>query len=348
MPALLWAVLLLWRSVMLFKIFIYLFTYGAYPGSFSMKRITLLCLAMIQVFLFYMPVSARENDGKVLELLIRSSNEVGGWSRNYLKEEMLRLALEKSREKYGDYVVRVVEYPVKQSRVIEQIQLGGPFRVICTMTSAQRELDLWPIRIPVYKGLMGYRVLIIRAEDQSLYNKVTNLQALKAFVGVQGHDWPDADILQTNGLQLYRSPSYLGAFNMLKFKRVDYFPRGIHEAWDELRNAPGDGLAVENTILLYYPAPMYFFVRRGDTELHQRIREGLLMAKADGSFDQLFYNHPDVRDVFNLSNMRQRKVFPLKNIGLSEYTPLDKKSWWYQIGDELSYFSDNDKRSGEK
>ena len=120
---------------------------------------------------------------------------------------------------------------------------------------------------------------------------------------------------------------------MLSYKRFDYFPRGVNEIWEEVRTHRNQGLIVEKTLLLKYPAPIYFFVNKRNVELAKRLEKGLRLAIQDGSFDRLFLNHPSNRPIFELAQMKKRRIFLLKNPLLPEETPLWDKALWYSVED---------------
>ncbi len=286
-------------------------------------------------------VSAEDKKASILELNIRPQKIKGESSSDTFKYQVLKLVLRKTQKKFGDFVLKEYKNQIKQSRVISLIKKGETFRVIATMTSLAREQELWPIRIPLYRGLLGHRIFIIREEDQPIFSAMTTLDELKKLTAIQGHDWPDSDILESNGFKLYRSANFRGIFQMLRLNRGDYFPRGIHEPWLELKKHKDKNLAIEKTLLLHYIAPFYFFVRYGDHELHDRIKEGLLIAMKDGSFAALFFNHPDMQNIFEQAMIGKRKIFQIKNPVLSKETPLDKPKLWYRVGDEKRYFSKN-------
>ena len=48
------------------------------------------------------------------------------------------------------------------------------------MTTREREERLQPIRIPIYKGLIGWRVNLLRQTDSQLLSHVRTLDDLKA------------------------------------------------------------------------------------------------------------------------------------------------------------------------
>ena len=294
---------------------------------------TLILVAFVPLSNASTIMQSKEN---VLELVVRPNKKAGEPVSHLFKNQVLDLVLQKTKSKYGDYKITAYKKPISQSGVLALINKGQIFRVTATMSSNQREKLARPIRIPIYKGLLGHRIFIIRPEDQSKFSSVNSINDLREFMAIQGHDWPDADILEDNSLSVYRSPNYQGIFQMVKAKRGDYFPRGVHEPWAELDRNASLNLAVETSLLLKYPAPFYFFVRYGDDELYNRIREGFLLAIEDGSFDKLFYGHQEMKNIFEKANLSNRRVLEIRNTGLHPDTPLEKKKWWYKIGDEIN------------
>ncbi len=252
---------------------------------------------------------------------------------------MLHLILQKTQAKYGDFVIK--EYPnkIKQDRVISFIKKNKTFRVLATMDSLKRRKSIRPIEIPIYKGLLSHRIFIIRKEDQALFSKIKSKAQLQSLGAIQGHDWPDSDILQSAGFKVIRSPNYANIFKMLRLKRGDYFPRGLHEPWREVQRHKDKTLAVEKTLLIQYDAPFYYFVSYEDKVLYNRIKEGFLKAIADGSFDRLFYNHPEITQVFKKAQVGSRRIFRIKNPGFNRNSALIKDEFWYKLGDEERFWS---------
>jgi len=116
---------------------------------------------------------------------------------------------------------------MQQGRAIHQLAQDKNVDIIWTVTSKTRERQLLPIRIPLLKGLLGHRVLIIRKKEKRIFSAVLNLEDLQQFTAGQGHDWPDVKILQANGINVSTASTYDGLFSMLQAARFDFFPRGI-------------------------------------------------------------------------------------------------------------------------
>ncbi|MFT4924251.1 MAG: hypothetical protein ACI8WB_000329 [Phenylobacterium sp.] len=216
-----------------------------------------------------------------------------------------------------------------QGRAISLLSRSVELDVLWTATTVAREKALLPVRIPLLKGLLGYRVFIIRAGDQAKFAAINTLEQLQALTAGQGHDWPDTQILRANFVKVETTSTYDGLFAMLKAKRFDYFPRGVNEAWAELASHQDKAFMVEKSLLIHYPLPTYFFVAPGNTALANRLEQGLRMAQQDGSFEQLFYAYLNSDDGVKLDGLKDRKMIKLVNPFLPVLTPVDEKDLWY-------------------
>ena len=244
--------------------------------------------------------------------------------------ELLRLALEKTVASHGPYRLEAASDPLTQSRALAELSTGRELDVVWSMTSIEREQLARPIRIPLLKGLLGYRLLIIREEDTPWFAGVQHLDQLREVRAGQGHDWPDVDILNANGLSVVRASSYDSLFLMLDQGRFDYLPRGLTEAWAELDQRPEMAITMAPGLLLYYPTAAYFFVAPDNTPLAERLTQGLEQAIADGSFDRLFFNHPQHEAALARTRANTRHILTLDNPVLPPETPLHRPALWYR------------------
>lgn len=214
-----------------------------------------------------------------------------------------------------------------QGRAILALERGDPgVTLLWTMTDVDREARLLPIRIPIYKGLIGWRIPLLRQDRVDLFKDVKTLPDLRAYTAGQGHDWPDTGILQANGLRVETTSRYASLFDMLAVGRFDYFPRSVAEIWGELETTTTRGLAVDPHVILHYPAAFYFFVSKNNTKLATDLERGLNLAIADGSFDALFYRYHG--DIIARANIKGRTVIRLKNPALPPQTPLHRQELW--------------------
>ncbi|PWF39457.1 hypothetical protein C7C56_026935 [Massilia glaciei] len=243
--------------------------------------------------------------------------------RGEYPEQLLRRALAYSGAKYA---ARPARMPMQQRRALLELEHGGAIDVVWTMTSREREQKLLPIRIPIDKGLIGWRLLLIRDADLARFESHRDGAALKRLLAVQVRDWPDLAILRANGFQAYGSASYDSTFPMLLSGRVDYFPRSIGEVWREAARFEGEGLSVAPSVVLHYPSAIYFFVHKDNHALARDVERGLEAMLADGAFDRLFKQFHDAE--LARSALRSRRVVELDNPLLPEQTPLTRKKLW--------------------
>jgi membrane-bound lytic murein transglycosylase MltF len=194
--------------------------------------------------------------------------------------------------------------------------------IVCFMTSAEREAAFLPIRIPVDKGLIGWRLLLISKVKARYAEGWTNIEQLKRLRAGQGSDWPDTEILRSNGFLVHGTSNYEGLFSMLSQGRIDYFPRSVNEVWNEA-DAHSDQLEVEPSVVLRYPSASYFFVRKGNDKLAVDVTAGLEKMIADGSFDKLFYEY--YGDILKRSSLKDRRVIELRNPLLPDGVPAGRQ-----------------------
>jgi hypothetical protein len=243
--------------------------------------------------------------------------------------KLLQLALRKAN---ASYQLRPSELVMVQGRALLQIEGNSKYvHVAWSMTSKAREKQVMPIRIPIDKGLLGWRLGMVTKANRDLFAHVASAADLAAFSAASGHDWPDTAILRSNGLGVVDTDKYELLFRMLENGKVAYFPRAVTEIWTELAARKSNGLVVADHLLIYYPAPNYFFVNKHNTKLAAAITLGLERAIADGSFEHLFLQHfgADIERV----DFARRRVLVLSNPSLPEETPLDRAALWFTFPD---------------
>ena len=237
--------------------------------------------------------------------------------------KVLELALKKSGVPFNAAPLKA---QMPQGRALLELAKGGELNVVWSITSKQRERDLLPIRIPIDKGLYGWRLLLVNRSDVLKFSDVRSLKDMKAFKAGQGHDWPDTSILRANELSVEVSPQYDALFRMLKARRFDYFPRSVLEIWGEADQYADAGLVIEPKLLLHYPTAFYFFVSKSKPELAATLERGLNTAIKDGSFERLFQQTYGV--LIQRANLAGRTQLLLDNPLLPSKMPLSRKELW--------------------
>lgn len=222
------------------------------------------------------------------------------------------------------------EQGMKQVRAVYELAHdSGKLDIMITMTSPEREAALLRVPVPLTKGLLGWRIALVRKERLHQFADVRAAGQLKKFVAGQGHDWPDTAILRGNGLPVEVSSTYEGMFKMIEAGRIDYFPRAVQQVFAEQKEHPA--LAVEPHIALRYAADAYFFVNRRNTALAADVRRGLERAMADGSFDQLFYSYFAAQ--IAAAGLEGRRIIALPNPARAPSLPVEHSKLWFSLAD---------------
>jgi hypothetical protein len=237
---------------------------------------------------------------------------------------LLTLCLDKAG---GDYQLRPSELHMQQGRSLRFLEQGKYIDIVWTVTSEEREQAFLPIRIPIDRGLIGWRLLLIQQKNRAAFAAVTSKDALAALRAGQGHDWPDTEVLRQNHFEVATSTSYDALFNMLALGHIAYFPRSVAEVWPEVDARPTLGLEVEQSLVIHYPEALYFFVNRRNTALASAVEKGLRAAIADGSMDALFAQYHG--DAIRRAKLMARRVITMPNPLLpASARPADRALWF--------------------
>lgn len=242
--------------------------------------------------------------------------------------KLLALALAHTPDVKG--AVKLVPYAeeVTQNRGILLLQAGA-IDVIALGTNDEREAKMLPVKIDILRGIVGFRLLVIRGADQARIQKMDDSSLRKRLAFGLNSQWADLPIMQANGFSVITSSSYENLFEMLAAGRFDAFPRGLNEARRELdaRKQKYPQLVIEKSKALFFPYPIYFWVKKDHVALAQRIERGLKLSLADGSFRKLFESY-HAAEIATLKT-ENRHVIRLDNPILPAGTAQPDTSWWW-------------------
>lgn len=232
--------------------------------------------------------------------------------------DLLQLILNAS--KLPDEVIQLHfnDKPLSQARWIAAVLQGIDNDVLWTMTNNDREKSMRAIRVPLLKGLMGYRLLVIRKGDETVFSSIKTKEQLLALSAGQGIHWPDTDILRVNRFNVVEAMAKENLYKMLIVKRFDFFPRGLTEINLEDKFITPKNLIVEPHLILHYPTDLYFFVNKKNTELATRLEKGWAIIQKNGEFEKFFLAAERVQAALAILNKRDRTVIELDNPFLSE------------------------------
>lgn len=233
----------------------------------------------------------------------------------YFYEQVLNLALEKTRATDGDYAITHNVHGGGIARDRAMLIADAGIQVMWGSATRERQQQLRLIPIDLLKNLNNYRVLLINKDSQDLFAQVKSLEDLRSFSTGSGEHWTDGNIFRDNGFSVVVTSSYSGLFKMLAARRFKFISRGLHEIGSDIAEYKDLGLIQEKTILIKYDPPVRysFFVNKSNVKLADRIERGLKLAQADGSFDNLFYRIPSFKEGEEILKSSHRKLIEIKN-----------------------------------
>lgn len=240
---------------------------------------------------------------------------------------LLREALSRTEARHGPFFMEPTAGFLNQARQLLELEQGRELRVQWSATTLEKEQRLLPLRFPTRRGLLGYRIALIRRERQDEFRLVRHIEDLRRYSIGQGGAWIDTPIYRAQGFRV-ETGNYEALFRMLVLGRFDLFPRGLNEVFAEhaARQAELPELAIEDSLALHYPMPYYFFFNRNDTALAARVGEGLLSMQRDGSFEQHFWRFHG--ESLRKARMHERRLIRLENPFLPPDTPPLNSPLW--------------------
>lgn len=250
--------------------------------------------------------------------------------RKRFKQQVLEQALEHTREEYGDYQINVSSSQLTVKRAMIELEKGTLINSYVAVTTEEWEKRTIPIRIPLRRGLLNYRLLVINKEDAPLFEEVHTVEDLKKLKAGLVRGWATTSIFQNEGFKVEIVNDFDGMFRMLAQNRFHFTVRGVNEVFDELeqRKPKLDKLMPAPNIALYIPSPTYLFVSPKYPRLAERLKKGLELMIEDGTLEDIFDQY--FLDDIKKAELSTRRLVPINNPFLPAATPLDNPKLWYQ------------------
>ena len=295
------------------------------PGKARNSSLLSLALACLLNFVLSIFSVTHAMDVAILDAPV---NEID--KRNDYTNILLTQILERTKAKYGPYRVEYAPSYMYRDRLLTELKHGIVVNVTAKATRPDwEESDLITLRIPVDKGITEYRIALIRAGDQEKFSNISNVDDLKRLTLGVGHAWSTRQVYQALNFKYEAAADWEGLYKMLVAGRFDYFPRALSEVFVEYddRKASFPDMAIEKSMMLYFPLPKYFFVSPQSPRLAARIAAGFKAMIKDGSFDRLFFKYH--QPLIERADFCSRRIFRMSNPLLSDKTPLDKPEYWY-------------------
>lgn len=217
-----------------------------------------------------------------------------------------------------------------QNRALEQMEHGNFIDIYWTGTSKKREERYGFVPIPLVKGLLGYRVFVVHQSQLSQFEQINSLKQLRKLSLCQGAHWPDTKIMQAVKLRVTTNTVYENMFKQVYNGRCDAFPRGINEALSEVkaRTKVMPKLRLYDELILRYPFAMYFFTKKNNKTLVDKLTKGLEQAIDDGTFERYMREHPTTSHLFPVSNWINNRRIDIPNRLMSKNIDSSNKRYW--------------------
>jgi hypothetical protein len=282
------------------------------------KSWTILVSFVFVIFVFSQNVSA------AVWNIVYPQSEIEDDIRDHYPLALLDLALQKTGVRYD---LKPSTSPLRQGRALKRLEENLEVNIVWSMTDVQREQQLRPIRIPITRGLIGWRVFISHKNSRFLSEKISNMTDLLTYKPVQGVAWPDTKILQANGFNVVTARDYIEGTEIINNDLADFYPRSVVEVLQELNNQYSEDFRLRKGLAIYYPTAMYYFTNNQNATLSRLIEIGLERAIADGSYEKLFTEF--YGEIIKELDIENSLYFRLANPLLPPLTPIDKKEYWY-------------------
>lgn len=249
----------------------------------------------------------------------------GEHSDNDYSLELLRLALERAG---GHYQLQALGYWPPRGRDFAMMESQSGIDVMWGNARQDREDRFLTIRIPIFKGLIGWRIPLVHETKKEMFGNITDVSALRFYRPGQYFSWTDTRILKHNGIDVFEANNRPGLMSMLVNHKFDYFPRAAIEIMHEYEQHKHLGVMIDPHILIIYPTAFYFYVHKENLPLAENITRGLETIIENGEMDKLFFNH--FGDELKALSIAERKVIRLENPYIPGKAPFERKELWLE------------------
>lgn len=236
-------------------------------------------------------------------------------SRQQYEREVLEAVLKATTAVQGNYQLQedLTDYPLAADEASVFRSKGFDiFGTVAGNTKLANEKKIL-IPLPLMKGLLGYRILIIRATDKEKFAAIKSAQQLQQLrLGIPS-TWADAELFRQNGYKVEEKGSFDDLFTRLENNEFDYVSFGANEVAGVFaqRAVQSGKLIVDSSLLVYYPFPLVFYVNPNNKALAERVTAGLKIISSNGELDKIFNRYFGAE--LEALNLSARTKITLKN-----------------------------------
>lgn len=274
----------------------------------STKTACWLILLMVLV-----PLSARALANEPLLVKYLGNNTRSINEDYYLA--IIEEALKATTSTYGPYQLIFTLEQISSERKHDLLILGKKVnvdRLVGFPSQKGPREGLIRIGVPVLNGFMGYRILLIRAEEQPRFNNINTLSELSKLSMGFGKGW-EGHVYKYNGFSVSEPLTMTLLLKMLAGKRYHFVPLSAIEIDDgyEIDGKQVDNLVPEQNLLIYMPLPVYFYVSPEQPVLADRLTVGLKYLQENGQMGEIFKAYFGER--LKRLNLSERRLIGLSN-----------------------------------
>lgn len=259
---------------------------------------------------------------------LRSPEAIHDQRESY-NNELIALALEKTKAEYGDYAIRSIP-PMNTARSVSSLETDAYKNLLVELSyeeELERDKNLTYINFPIHLGIVGYRICFVSPRIRESLKSIQSTEDLKKFSIGQGLSWADTKVLRHNGFHVIEIGNYESLFKMIIAGRIDLFCRGANELFNEYLSHKYMGdLHYDQSFAIRYTLPRFYYLNNKNVLAKERIEKGLIAAYKDGSLQKIWLKHflPGVE----FANLKKRKIFTIEN-PLIKSLPKDYNQYFY-------------------
>lgn len=238
---------------------------------------------------------------------------------------LLKLALEKTE---ASPKVLPTFKALPKNRALYQLKEGSGVDVVWARTTTQREKDFRAIKIPIFKGLSGWKVPLVNKQRDLDLSHVKTVAQLQRYSVIQGSHWSGRQVFEANDIVVHHAYEQRSLFEMLSRNRGDLLFQSVIDTWSYQENHRHHNIEMEQHLTVRFPEAIYFFVHPENEALAKLIETGLKASISDGSFDALF--NELVTPYIERCQLESRNVVELENPGFPRaQSALNERFWFY-------------------
>lgn len=235
-------------------------------------------------------------------------------TRQQYELDVLNAALAATTAQYGAYQID------NDTRQLTNSEESAVFRdknadVFVTVAGNPKLRDESKIIVthPLMKGLLGYRLLIVKEQALDKFAAIDSAEEFKQLRAGIPDGWADADLFRHNGYNVVEEGTFDDLFERFAAGQFDYVAFGANEIEKVFDNraAAYKQFHIEPTKLVYYPFALVFYVSPDKPELAERLRKGLKAIEHSGEAERLF--EQATQNLVDRLNLHQRTRFELTN-----------------------------------